>query len=252
MRIKILQWNIWYKEDITKIADFILEHDPDVLCLQELIQDKKRDYDAPAVLSNLLDRKYNYFYREAATWDFKAGVTGQGNGIFSKYPIEKTSFEYIKRFKHNPENAGDEGRVYLEADLNVKGKNICVGTTHLSFSVNHEINQIRMEETDILLEKLKKHGSNFIFTGDLNAVPGSYVLKNINSLDNLVNAGPDYDEKTWPTIPFDYHGLFKADQLEYRIDYVFVTKNIEVIKSKILESKVSDHLPILAEINIGI
>lgn len=40
MRLTLLQWNIWYKEDIRNIAVFLREHPADVICLQELtIQD---------------------------------------------------------------------------------------------------------------------------------------------------------------------------------------------------------------------
>ena len=34
--MKILQWNIWYKEDINNIAKELKRIDADVVCIQEL------------------------------------------------------------------------------------------------------------------------------------------------------------------------------------------------------------------------
>lgn len=36
MKLSVLQWNVWYKEDIRNIAKFLREHPADVICLQEL------------------------------------------------------------------------------------------------------------------------------------------------------------------------------------------------------------------------
>jgi exonuclease III len=36
MKIKILQWNIWYQENVVNILKLIEEYNPDILCFQEL------------------------------------------------------------------------------------------------------------------------------------------------------------------------------------------------------------------------
>lgn len=36
MRIKVLQWNIWYQENVNNILELIRDIDPDIFCLQEL------------------------------------------------------------------------------------------------------------------------------------------------------------------------------------------------------------------------
>ena len=45
---------------------------------------------------------------------------------------------------------------------------------------------------------------------------------------------------------FDYKD-FKETKLRWRLDYVFASKDIRVIRSKIIKTKFSDHLPILVE-----
>jgi len=96
---------------------------------------------------------------------------------------------------------------------------------------------------------LKKKKQSFIFTGDLNAAPDSFLINSINNLNNLKHLGPDFSEKTWTTKPFDKDG-FAENELNWRLDYIFGTKNIVVEEIKIIETDVSDHLPIFARLVI--
>lgn len=89
--------------------------------------------------------------------------------------------------------------------------------------------------------------SNYILTGDLNAKPDGTLITGLS--EKLVNAGPPMDELTFTTKPFDLHG-FKVDGLEYRIDYVFTSQDVNVLSCQILRTDISDHLPLLLEIEI--
>jgi len=247
MKLKILQWNIWYKEDPRKIADEIIRIDPDIVCAQELMQNLKKDLDTPKIISEKI--KYYYFYKEAVTWDSRFDITSQGNAIFSKFPIFDTEFEFLSDFEYNPANATKEGRVYVESKIRLGARLLGVGTTHLSYSFRFKNTPRRKKEADKLAEIIKNKKNKFILTGDLNNSPKSYVVNKILENKNLKNAGPDDSEMTWTTKPFDYHG-FKEDNLKWRIDYVFVSNEINVLSSRIISTKVSDHLPILTEVEV--
>ena len=86
-----------------------------------------------------------------------------------------------------------------------------------------------------------------IFTGDLNITPNTESIKLIEK--HLKNCGPNYNESTWTTKPFDFMG-FKETKLKWRVDYVFASKDVKVLNSKIIKTKYSDHLPILVEIEV--
>ena len=107
----------------------------------------------------------------------------------------------------------------------------------------------RKKEIDNLVEILKTKEKDFVFAGDLNSIPKSYALQEIERIKTLKNPGPDFKENTWTTKPFDYHG-FKEDKLNWRIDYVFLTTDLKVMDSQIMRTDISDHLPILLEIEI--
>lgn len=38
-KVKVVSWNIWGGQHLPEILDFLLEFKPDIICLQEVIQD---------------------------------------------------------------------------------------------------------------------------------------------------------------------------------------------------------------------
>jgi len=249
MQISLLQWNVWYKEDPDKIIQLIKELNPDVICAQEFIQHSKLQppLDTAKYIADKLS--YKYFFQVSESWTNRPEKETQGNAIFSKLPIVNKRFEYIQPPKTNPVNAAEEGRVYVELTVEKEGKRIIFSTTHLSYTPFFEMTEQRKNEANNLLEILKKKKQSFIFTGDLNAAPDSFLINSINNLNYLKHLGPDFSEKTWTTKPFDKDG-FAENELNWRLDYIFGTKNIVVEEIKIIETDVSDHLPIFARLVI--
>ncbi|MFH2062205.1 MAG: endonuclease/exonuclease/phosphatase family protein [Candidatus Beckwithbacteria bacterium] len=225
MNFSVLQWNVWFKENPDRIIKEIKRMDPDVICGQELIQLNKngKKVDTAKYIANKLG--YEYFYKEAETWSNREEKDNQGNAIFSRLPIKQTKFVYIQEPKHNPSDASHEGRVYVEID-------------------DH-----RKKEVDNLLQIIEGKNKGYIFTGDLNSLPGSYSIEKLKQLKNVAHVGPDYQENTFANKPFDYHG-YKVDNLSLRLDYIYISRDLKVESVEIVKTNVSDHLPILVKFNI--
>ncbi|MEI6237127.1 MAG: endonuclease/exonuclease/phosphatase family protein, partial [Candidatus Saccharibacteria bacterium] len=97
------------------------------------------------------------------------------------------------------------------------------------------------------LKYISKYHKRFIIAGDFNAPPHSCIIKKF--MAKYQNLGPDFKQKTWTTKPFKYNG-FEENNLKWRLDYIFGTKDIRLIESKILKTEFSDHLPIYSVIVI--
>lgn len=247
MTIKILQWNIFHKENPDHIIQLIKENGPDIIAAQELIENTEKNIDTAKYIANKL--KYNFFFKEADTWSLaKNNKTSQGNAIFTRFLIQEKKFSYLTIPCYNPPDANYEGRVYVEASLKINNRLLTIGTTHLGFSPQFIITEKRKKEIDNLIDVIKSEKSNFVFTGDLNSSPNSYTIKQISKY--LVHAGPDSNQPTWTTKPFNYHEQFKEDKLRWRLDYIFTTPDIRVLDSRIIKTKYSDHLPILLTIDL--
>lgn len=250
MEIKILTWNVWYKEKPENILNVLRQYEADILCLQELTQTSEFNPDAnvPSMIADGL--ALNAAFYVAQTW-IEDGVVirDQGNGIFSKYPIRsKRRYPVQKSGGGNPK-FDDEGRDYIEADIDINGTILTVATAHMSYTHGFQGSLKRDAENKALLSHIGRDRSNYLFTGDLNATPRSDIIEKLPKETNLRITSPPYAENTWTTKPFSYEG-FTAETLAYRLDYAFASIDIKVLRTEVIQTKTSDHLPILITIQV--
>lgn len=246
MNVKLLQWNIWYKEDIRNIAKEIKRISPDIVCLQELTvnHEDQEIKDTIKHVAETLD--YNYYAPLIPLRELEDQELSLANGIFTKFPIKSQRRVWI----NEPKGEGgydDEYRAYVEVVLDIDGQDLTVGTVHMSYTHRFEVTEPKKAETDKLVVEINKPTTPFIFTGDLNATDGSYTIESVSKV--LVDAGPGHDAKTWTTKPFSYQG-FEEDQLNWRLDYAFTNNKIRVVSSEVIETDYSDHLPLLIEFEL--
>lgn len=245
--MRLVQWNIWYKERASNVIDTLRTIDADFLCLQELTinaAEYNPGVDIPQRIASELG--YQYFFKAAEITQENGVDTHFGNGIFSRYPIVSTSSTYIQ--DPPPPRAvpdySEEARVYVECDVQVGDSVLTIGTTHMSYTDRFQPTERKLVEAEALLRVLKSKSSRYVFSGDLNALPDSKIVTDISGV--LRNAGPAYDRATWTTKPFSYQG-FESSALAYRIDYCFATSDIKVTSAEAFKTESSDHLPIVVE-----
>jgi endonuclease/exonuclease/phosphatase family metal-dependent hydrolase len=246
VKINFLQWNIWFKEPIPHITKFLSETGADIICVQELaINNPVQDIvNTPEYIADKIG--FNFYAPEIFLRETDGRKISQANGIYSRYPITHSRRVWI----NEPSGSGgfdDEYRAYVEATLDLDGKAVTVGTTHMSYTHRFEETQRKHKEADALVSAFPLDRSKFIFAGDLNSTPSSYTVSKVS--EYLKNGGPSFNENTWATKPFSYGG-FEESELNWRLDYVFVSSDVKVVNSKILETDYSDHLPILTMVEI--
>jgi endonuclease/exonuclease/phosphatase family metal-dependent hydrolase len=246
--ISLLQWNVWYNEKYQNIIDFIKRTNADIVCCQELTVNFKEanpGIDVPAEIAKACG--YNYYFHPMTIYDAKGEQVQMGNGIFSKFPIISKIFTYVQKADPKIHSYETEDRTYVEVVLNINDRQLKVGTVHLSYSTAFAMTQKRLDEGEKLFEAVQDNHEKYILTGDMNAKPNSPIIKKLE--DIFIHADPNTDRPTWTTKPFSYQG-FEANSRDWRLDYIFATEDINVIENKILETNFSDHLPILAQIQI--
>lgn len=229
--VKLLQWNIWFKENIDNIIMELKKFDVDIVCIQELSITATDNSNV-----NKLKTLYPYMYYEIA--DTFLDGRSQCNAILSKYPIIKTNKRYVQDPSDNKNDYSKEGRIYIEVELDINGRVINIGTTHLSYTHKFEETSLKDEEINKLITCINKK-EKYIFAGDLNTTKTSKYVKQIEQ--HLIN---NDTSNTWTTKPFSYQG-FDEDKLNLKLDYIFSTSDINVKETKVLETQYSDHLPVL-------
>ncbi len=248
--IKIMSYNLHYLRDLNynsskgEIIEFINEHRPDILCMQE--------YGDRYIFDSInVKGRYNNKY-----------IVGT-DGIYSRYPI-------INRGEVFSQTASDSGRSIF-VDVVVKSDTVRVYNQHLhSTAIKKEDDKFltssqlvrdtlrseriwnilmrlnsnsveRAKQADIVASHIQSSPYPVIVCGDFNETPISYTYNRISKglVDSFQVCGNNYS--------YTYLGFFNM----LRIDYILLSPNIMPVSYDVdREIKASDHLPVVVRAKI--
>ena len=235
-----------YSEDIKKVGEFIASHHPDIICLQELTKGyHSTNSGTGEQLAKMLG--YSAFCSYGPMILPDGTQTLMGNGILSRKPLVHTKEHVIQKGKVIDDKVLIDERYYLEASITVAGREITIGTTHLPFHPRFKTTPHKQKLVEEVISHIPPH-KPYILAGDFNSIPQSIAAKTFRQ-HGLKNAGPAFHRKTWTTKPFSI-GEWSYNELSWRLDYVLYQGAIKPIKSYVLTTALSDHLPILVEFEI--
>jgi endonuclease/exonuclease/phosphatase family metal-dependent hydrolase len=215
--------------DLQRIAEVINGQRPDLVGLQEVDRGVKRTEgkDEIAELGKLTGLNYAF----AHNLDYQGGQYGVA--ILSRFPIVTIDH---RKFENKREA---ERRGMIRIEIRVAGRTINFVTTHLDYQYADG----RLFETEQLLAFLASQRDPVIVVGDFNDEPTGAAY-------NLMRAT---FQDCWLAGRVTGTGLsYPADQPAKRIDYIF-TRNadrIRVKKTWLVSTPASDHLPLVAELEI--
>lgn len=211
--------------DYQVMADAILKCEADVVGLNEM-RNKGVDkgYDKQAeILADLTGLNHHYF-AEAIKFD---GKNPYGNALISRFPI--VSAETIIVPDPDPKTGTDyyETRCLLKAKLS-NGATILV--IHFGLNPDEQENAVRTVVENLEPEKC-------ILMGDFNVKPEDALLAPIR--ERMKDTA---DMFIGPMLSFP------SDRPTRKIDYIFVSPDVEIISAAIPPIVASDHRPHTAEI----
>jgi endonuclease/exonuclease/phosphatase family metal-dependent hydrolase len=221
-----------------RIARVVARERPDVVCLQELDQERTRSggIDQVAVIARQLRADYR-FHAAAEVDDGRFG-----NAVLSAFPIRFVAADALPAAERAKDMFNLEDRGVLWVELALNGATIQILNTHLSI-LQHER---RIQVEALLGEQWLGHPDcrgPVILAGDFNASPDSWSVRRVES--RLRNAVPpdrdDRDLRTWSgRMPLR------------RIDHVFVGEDVRVedlhVPRNRLSRVASDHLPMVVDL----
>ncbi len=213
--------------DYQLMADTINKCGVDIVGLNEMRGkgNEKNPISQEQVLSELTDLKHHYFAKAIDVND----EYPYGNAFISKYPI--VSAETISI----PDPIEKNGKKWYETRCLLKAKlenGITVLVTHFGLNPDEQENAVKT-----VLENLEDE--KCILMGDFNLKPDNEILKPI--YEKMKDAG-DVIKGNMFTFP--------SDNPVEKIDYIFVSEDIELVDAQIPEIIASDHRCHTAIINI--
>lgn len=219
--------------DLTPMADYIAELGLDICGLNEI-------YNCPVggefpEQAAFIGRQLGYYHAFAKAIDVRPGYP-YGVALVSRYPILSTRCVPITLAAEDRayENGYYENRVLLIAEIAVDGHRLTVMVSH--FGLNPDEALLAAET---VLQELPAIQTPVVLMGDFNITPDRPELKaiaNVLTDTAYLIEGPD---GTWPS--------HKPDR---KIDYVFISKDLQALSCRIPEKVVSDHRPVAVELNM--
>ncbi|MFW9985624.1 MAG: endonuclease/exonuclease/phosphatase family protein [Candidatus Odinarchaeota archaeon] len=222
--------NVHNHLDLDGILVTIQQSNPDIIVLQEV--------DTGVIMSGTTDQarwlaqKLNMYLAPITSTNH----IWQSDVILSKYPIQ--SYESI--ILHSP----SEDDTLLRADIEISGQQISIYAVHFSAFSSTD----RRIQADTGIPWVTSTGNSLkIWAGDFNvdayttdAVDQSiYADITTHFNDTFTTALAQTGNLTWPsTGPYE------------RIDYIFVTPTITVLSYVVPSSLASDHLPVVAQLQL--
>jgi endonuclease/exonuclease/phosphatase family metal-dependent hydrolase len=241
MQLKILTLNIWgyngnWKERAINIVKLITKENPDVVFMQEVRDDRRRNKKGNHQ-GAIINSKVQYPYANTAfverivrenKRDVKAKVY-EGKLFLSKYPILKSTNIYLKKQiddKHK--------RAVQQITLKIEGKKIDFWNIH--YSNRDDWSKLHLEETMRL-----KMNHPTILAGDFNIQihAGSTFPEFANNTINRTHRN-SYNFKKYVSYPGG----------NVVLDYILIPKRYRFLKVKCTGKKVSDHRAVVATIEI--
>lgn len=197
------------------IIDFLRISNADVICLQEVNESAKVGFQVSSLKEEL--NMYSHFGANVVNFGANYGMV-----TYSKFPIKSENHIYL--------HSDREQRGILHTVIKVGKKNLNIVNVHLG--LGKEEREIQLKEVIQFVQDLEEEP--FIVVGDFNegniAIDDS-IMKDVAVALNKSNI------------------LTFATGLD-RIDYIFVSPNIQVLEYEVLIKSMSDHYPIVAKLRI--
>ncbi len=213
--------------DFPLMAQTIKQFSPDVVGLTEM-RDESADpeYGAQVPILAKLTGLEHHCFAEAIRF---GGVNPYGNGLLSRLPIVRVERLPIPDPTPRAYDGYYETRCVLKARL--KG-GITVLVAHFGLNPDEQENAVRTVLPHITDEKC-------VLMGDFNVTPDNPVLDPIR-----VRMTDTADVFTKPLLSFP------SDEPRVKIDYIFVSRDIQVLAADIPALVASDHRPHLATVTL--
>ena len=197
------------------IIEFLRLLEADIICLQEVNESAKAGFQVSSFKEEL--NMYSHFGANVVDLGFNYGLV-----TYSKYKIKSENHIYLTSKR--------EQRGMLHTVVNIDRKKLNIINVHLG--VDKKEREIQIKELLSFINTLAEE--SYIVVGDFND-------GNISIDDTILS---DVAKK-----------LGKANVLTFslgldRIDYIFVSPDIEVLDYDVLIENMSDHYPIIANIKI--
>lgn len=216
--------------DFDLMADTIRKCGADMVGLQEMFD--LGETEEFTTQTKVLAEKLGFYHYFAQATKLEGGQYPYGNGIISRYPILAAEAVIIPDPVVRTGTRYYETRCLLKARIDV-GEGLNVLVTHFGLNPDEQENAVNTVIANLPSEKC-------VLMGDFNVRPENERINPIRQ--RLYDTAELFDE---PKLSFP------SDNPRGKIDYIFTTKDLQVLSADIPAIVSSDHRPHIATIELA-
>ena len=262
--MKLLTLNVaLFESNNSKLSKFLSEQKPDIVCFQEVTRVLDKNVLKKYISKNTIDKatdelKFNFFgpnevfgqiemneFHGQKDFNFDPkGMLELGNYTKSKYPIKNGQNIFLERhFTYETDHSDwedEQNRSVLIVDLDLNKNNLRVINYHGIWTRDKKGNEKTLAACKKINQLAMSAKGEVIICGDFNLFPDTPSMKVFQS--NFISLVDRYKIIATRPSSNELSGLARNV-----VDYVLLSKNIEVKSFRVLESDVSDHLPLVLD-----
>ncbi|MBI3486184.1 endonuclease/exonuclease/phosphatase family protein [Candidatus Daviesbacteria bacterium] len=252
MRVKVISLNVWNGgEFFERIVDFVKKENPDIVALQEVYDGRPESLEKKHRTRTELKKSLNFLYESYAPAYLETLSFGQipsGNLVLSKFPITKSdSFFYDIPFRTRTYTGKVEEGLNTPRNLQyclieVKNTQINLFNTQGIWGTDGLDNERRLKMADLIVSKIKDK-SNVILCGDSNVTQKTQTILKIEKYLKNVFKG---ELNSTFNLKIKKGGAFAKAV----VDILMISPNIKVLEHSCPNTDISDHLPLVATLEI--
>jgi endonuclease/exonuclease/phosphatase family metal-dependent hydrolase len=233
-RHQVLLTRSTIEQNLKDIAGVILREAVDVVAMQEADGPSfwSGNFNHVARVGNLVDLEYHFRGAHLAIRARNSHLT-YGTAILSRWPMCDAKSHAFAPSPPTPK----KGFVIATVTIPHFGRDIDVVSVHLDFLSWRQ----RKRQIQELIDVVSGKGNPLIVLGDMNCGWGrrNGSLQRLAGLLNLHTHHPTAKIATFP-----------ARRPRRRIDWIFVSEELEILQYRSLPDRVSDHLGVVAEVAV--
>lgn len=251
MKVKFIQVNIYKGKYFENLVEFLRVEAPDIVSLQEVSSGSANLGGGDGDLFEELKSKTGMQGFFNADFTFSDSVGHSGNAILTKHEIVESkvvvlsehdiipqALEESRHFAENGPRHLVDCEINLGEGLTVHG--LCI---HGAWTAPPTDTPTTLRQAQMIADHLKRLDKPFLLGGDFNAIITSKTIGLINDVANNLLLNTGIIQTTHPTV-------HKIAPRGYLIDFIFASLDIKVISVESPTVLVSDHLPVIAIVEI--
>ncbi len=252
MKLTVVCLNMWFGGRLfDEIKSLIAEENPDILGLQEVYQAEyaslKQPWHAVASLASILGYEY-YAFAPAFAEEVESGYRVQfGNAVISRFPIQSSQtifydVPYNGRFIPIPGDYTNTPRNLQHVEMGIHGKPLHVFNTQGIWGFDGEDTERRLQMGETIVRAVEgKHPA--VLMGDFNCQEGGETTGKIEARMHSVFKGE-------MNTSFNMKHKDQPGYASAIVDMMFTSPDIQLGKHHVSKADVSDHLALVAELEV--